>query len=416
MLEVKQAQARILDELSPLPVEHVSLHQALGRILAEDIVSPLDLPPFPNSSMDGYAVRAADVAAASAKTPIQLHVVADIAAGHVPDIQLGTGQAARIMTGAPLPAGADSVIPVEQTDDKLSFTGADMPAQVDILQGTMSGAYVRFAGEDVQSGEHVLAVHTHISPAIVGVLAALGVAAVPVFRRPRIAILGTGDEIVEVDEPLGPGQIRNVNGYTLAALVEQYGAEPIVLGVARDSVAAVTERLNTAIDENADLILTSAGVSMGATDVVRLALEQDGNLQFWRVNMRPGKPVAFGQYRGTPLLGLPGNPVSSIVTCEVFARPAILKLAGYAVTDHPEVRVRIQEAIQSDGRETYFRAIVEYDSVSAIYTARSAGGQGSHMLRVLSHANALVIIPADVREIEAGRELAAWLLGDISIN
>lgn len=408
LLAVSDAQARILETLTPLPAEPVPLHNALGRVLAQDIYAPLDLPPFSNSSMDGYAVRAADVAAA----PTTLQVVADIAAGHVSEVELAVGQAARITTGAPMPAGTDSVVPVELTDDSRSSSGARVPQQVTIMEPVRVGAHVRLIGEDVAAGECVLHAHTLVAPTIMGVLAALGLAEVPVFKKPRVAILGTGDEVADLHEPLGPGQVRNVNAYTLSALVSSYGGAAINLGVARDTVAAVQEKLRAALEADADLIVTSAGVSMGATDVVRLAMEQRGKLQFWRVNMRPGKPVAFGFYEGTPLLGLPGNPVSSIVACEVFVRPAILQLGGHASTAHPTIRVRMAEPVHSDGRETYFRARVRFDPATGNYVAHSAGGQGSHMLHTLAEANCLVIIPAGRETVAADDELEAWLLAD----
>jgi len=273
LLSVSEAQARILDEFETLSAETVPLSQALGRVLATDIHAPLDLPPFSNSSMDGYAIRAADVSGASEGAPAQLRVIADIAAGHAPALRVTAGTAARIMTGAPLPEGADSVTPVEMTDDVASFTGAQVPERVAVFQAVANGAHVRHAGEEVRNGEKVLLAGTVLRPAALGVLAALGVSRAPVVRRPRVAILGSGDELVDVDQPLGPGQVRNVNSYTLAALVSEYGGAVVNLGVARDSVAAVTERLRAAVAQKVDLILTSAGVSMGATDVVRLTPE-----------------------------------------------------------------------------------------------------------------------------------------------
>lgn len=415
MLSVGDAQTRILREVKVLPAETVALPRALGRVLAADIYASTDLPPFANSSMDGYAVRAQDIAHASESAPSTLQVMADIAAGHSPDSPLAPGSAARITTGAPLPAGADSVVPVEMTDDDLSFTGAPLPKQVSIFQAVAEGAHVRRAGEDVRAGERVLPKHTQIGPASLGLLAALGVFEVGVFRLPRVAILGSGDELVELDETLGPGKIRNVNSYTVAALVTQYGGIPLSLGIARDTVESVEGRLQDAVRQQADLILTSAGVSMGASDVIRLALEKAGEIQFWRVNIRPGKPAAFGRYHDIPWLGLPGNPVSSVVACEVFARPAILKMGGHSSVERPSVRVRLQEQVRSDGRETYFRARVVYDATSDEYVAHSAGGQGSHMLGVLANANAFVIIPAGVTEVDAGSTLTAWLLSEAPV-
>jgi molybdopterin molybdotransferase len=312
------------------------------------------------------------------------------------------------MTGAPLPPGADAIVPIEATDDTRSSNGAPPPAQICILRSARPGAHVRLPGEDVHAGETVLAAGRVIRPAEVGLLAAIGCGTVAVVRQPRIAIFSTGDELVGLDQPLDPGQIRDSNSYALAALITLYGGRPIRLGVAPDRLAAVRQRLRQASDAGADLIVSSAGVSVGAFDVVRNAVEADGRLDFWRVRMRPGKPMAFGRVLGRPFLGLPGNPVSAIVAFEIFARPAILKMGGRSSLNKPQVPVRLAEAADSDGRESYLRAIVERDGTG--YVARLTGGQGSNVITSLTRANALVIVPAGARHVPAGETLTAWML------
>ncbi|MEW5985272.1 MAG: gephyrin-like molybdotransferase Glp, partial [Chloroflexota bacterium] len=310
-LTVEQALAAVLAGVSVLPAERVPLLEALGRVLAEPVVARDNLPPFANSSMDGYAVRAADVAQATSQGPARLQVLADIAAGVAPNVTLTKGTAARIMTGAPLPAGADAVVPVEDTDEPWRDPQRRLPPFIEIRKAVGAGAYVRPAGEDIQAGDEVIGAGIVIRPQEIGVLAALGYSQAAVIRRPRVGILATGDELVDVDEPLQPGKIRNSNGYTQAAQVLAAGAIPVPLGVARDSEADVRTHLQTGLAVGVDLFVSSAGVSVGAYDVVKAVLEQDGQVGFWRVRMRPGKPLAFGRYGGVPYLGLPGNPVSA---------------------------------------------------------------------------------------------------------
>jgi molybdopterin molybdotransferase len=409
LLSVSEAVKRLLAEFQPLDSEAVGLEVALGRVLAEPITAPLDLPPFANSSMDGYAVHAADIAGAGPDSPAALTVTADIPAGSRPsDDPLPAGAAARIMTGAPMPPGADAIVPIEATDDSRSVGGAPPPATVSILKAVAPGANVRLPGEDARAGEVALAAGHVVRPASVGLIAALGLQQARVVRQPRVAVLSTGDELVEPGQPLGPGQIRDSNSHALAALVQAYGGQAIRLGRAADQVEAVRQRLAEARDAGADLILSSAGVSVGAFDVVRRALALDGRLEFWRVNMRPGKPVAFGRVHGIPFMGLPGNPVSAIVTFEVFARPAILKMGGRTHLDKAQLPVRLAEAVVSDGRESYLRAVVQrYDGG---YTARLTGSQGSNLITSLTRANALLVVPAGVRQAPAGATLTAWML------
>lgn len=410
MLSVSEALARVLADFHPLESEIVAAENAVGRVLAASVRASINLPPFPNSSMDGYAVRAEDVAAATAETPITLSVIGDIPAGVAPTVEVRSGTAARIMTGAQMPPGADAVIPVESTDDSRTMMGAggQLPLAVSVLNPVGNGAFVRATGEDVKIGDEVLAAGAMLRPYDLGVLAALGFSRVAAVRRPRVGILSTGDELVEIDQIPGAGQIRNVNGYTLAALVRKYGGEPVSLGVARDVFEDVHQRLLAALEQNVDAILSSAGVSVGAYDVVKMAVEREGALNFWKVNMRPGKPLVYGRVRGIPFFGLPGNPVSAIVGFEIFARPALLKLGGRQHIQKPVVSARLSEALRSDGRESYLRAVVTRENGG--YIARSAGGQGSNMVSALAHSNAFIIVPEGVTEVQAGDTLSAWML------
>jgi len=408
MLSVFEALTRIIANFQTLDSEVIPTESVVGRVLAETIRASLNLPPFPNSSMDGYAVRAADVRAATTQSPATLAVVGDVPAGAPPVLEILPGTAARIMTGAHLPNGADAVIPIEATDDQRSPLGGPLPASVQIRQAVETGAFIRQIGEDVRVGDVVLSPGTVLRPYDLGVLAALGLTEVRATRRPRIAILSTGDEVVDISETPGPGQIRNVNSLILAALVKKYGGEPTLLGIAADNLEAVLGKLRLAIEQKADVIISSAGVSVGAYDVVKTAVEREGALDFWKVNMRPGKPLAFGRVRNIPFFGLPGNPVSAIVGFELFARPAILKLGGHSRLEKPTVTVSLAEPFYSDGRESYLRATVTRENGE--YVARSAGGQGSNIISALTRANAFVVLNQGVTEALAGTCLDAWML------
>jgi molybdopterin molybdotransferase len=408
-LTVEEALAAILATVTVLPAEQVALLDCLDRVLAQDIVAGDSLPPFANSSMDGYAVRAADVGGATAGAPVALRVLADIAAGTVPEVTLVVGTAARIMTGAPMPAGADAVVPVEDTSEPWRDSQRPLPETVRVFRAVEPGAYVRPAGQDMEVGETVLARGHLLRPQEIGVLAALGVNRVPVVRRPRLAILATGDELIDVSEPLQPGKIRNSNSYTQVAQTLAMGAVPIHLGVARDSEDHVRERLQQGLDAGVDLFVSSAGVSVGAYDVVKAVLEKEGNVGFWRVRMRPGKPLAYGRYHGVPYLGLPGNPVSAMVSFERFARPLIRKMAGHTRLSRPEIQVTILEAIQSDGRESYIRAIVRRGPEGE-YVATTTGDQGSNIMTSMVKANALLIVPEGGKQVAAGDSLRALML------
>lgn len=367
----------------------------------------MDLPPFANSSVDGFAVRSRDVEGSSRTTPVKLSVVGDIGAGQMPDLTIGPDQAARIMTGAPIPKNADSVIPVEDTDFTVRQAGMPAPEQVTIYRPAKKNENVRPQGQDVRAGQVVMQAGRRLTPQDLGFLAMIGLAEVPVFRRPRVAVLSTGDELVPVGEPLQPGTIYDSNSALLAALVEQYGGDMLPLGISEDREDAVETLLDRAVEAGADLILSSAGVSVGAFDYVRAVVEKAGSITFWRVNMRPGKPLAFGHYRDIPLIGLPGNPVSAYVGFEVFVRLALLKLSGSTGLDHPVRDVFLTEPVDSDGRESYLRGVAEVQD--GRWIAHLTGHQGSGNLYSIVQANALLIIPSGVKSLPAGAKVQAWM-------
>lgn len=402
MFSVDDALNRILAEFQPLPAETVHLAAALGRVLAQPITAPHDLPTFPNSAMDGYAVRAEDTASAAAEAPVTLRVVGDIPAGTFPKFSLQAGEAARIMTGAPIPHGADAVVPYEQTDDRtFQFQGRvnPPPAEISIMRAFKRGESLRARGEDVRVGELILSAGRVLRAADLGILAGLGIPQVAVTRRPRVAVISTGDELLPVDQPLTDGKIHDMNGYTLTALATQLGTEANYLGIAGDSLEDVLRLLDEA--SAYDVILSSAGVSVGALDVVKTAVEMRGSLGFWRVNIRPGKPLAFGRVSGKPYFGLPGNPVSAMVTFDVFVRPALRKLLGIPSTAETTEYAELAEPMTSDGRRTYVRvALTRRDGR---LFARSTGTQSSGAISSLVYADGLLILPEGVTEASIGQ-------------
>ena len=408
LLSVNEARERILSQLHPVTTEALPLVECANRVLAQDIAAPNDLPIFDNSSMDGFAVRAADVVTAAAASPRSLRVVADIPAGSHPTVSLAQGEAARIMTGAQLPEGADAVVPVEETDFDNRNAGTSAPNEVQIFKPAIPGANRRARGMDIRAGEVVLRKGRVLKPQDLGLLAMLGIARVIVFQKPRIALFSSGDELLDVDAPLESGKIRDSNSYMLAALIEGAGADVIRLGVAKDSHESVKASLEKAVESRANLILSSAGVSVGAFDFVKEVIDSNGRMDFWRVNMRPGKPLAFGEYKNIPFVGLPGNPVSAFIGFEVFVRAAIGRLDGMETAARQSIRVRCEEQIDSDGRESYLRAGVREEN--GVLIARLTGHQGSGNLHSLVQANALLIIPAGVKCVPAGEEVNAWLL------
>lgn len=410
MLSVEEAQERVLSAFEPLEAERVPILEATGRILAEDVYADADIPPHANSSMDGYAVRATDTAGASPESPVRLRVTGDLPAGHVPEQEVTPGAAIRIMTGAPLPPGADAVVKVEDTkmDDE----------HVRIFAAVEPGNYVRPAGEDVREGSLVLRQGTWLRPQEVGMLAALGGREVPVTRKPRVAILATGDELVAIDEPLAPGKIRNTNTYSNASQVIVHGGEPILLGIARDTVEELTAKIQAGLDHDVDLFLTSGGVSVGDFDLVKDVLAAEGEMNFWRVRMKPGKPLAFGHIgspstgsgHSVPVLGLPGNPVSVMVSFEMFVRPALLKMQGMTDWQRPTVEATLTDAIEhKDERRHFVRVRLAWEEGE--YHAHLTGAQGSGILSSMLKANALAIIPEEWAHAPAGARVQVMMLG-----
>ena len=407
MYSVTEARERILSHFQSTPQESIPLIECANRVLAADISAAHDLPPFDNSSMDGFAIRSADSANAAAQG-VTLKVVADIPAGSVPTVTLAAGEAARIMTGAQLPKGADAVIPVEDTDFHVRDAGTVAPQTVSFSRIVKAGENVRPRGMDLLAGDVVLQKGRRLKPQDLGLLAMLGFAKVAVHKKPRAALLSSGDELLEVDAPLTEGKIHDSNSYALAAAIQNAGVEVIRLGVAKDTRESVEGLLKKAIAENVDLIVSSAGVSVGAFDFVKEVIESNGRLDFWRVNMRPGKPLAFGEYGGRPFIGLPGNPVSAFVGFEVFVRPVLEKLGGQLDGGRLTVRARCEEVIESDGRESYLRARIRTEN--GIHTAVLTGHQGSGNLLSLVQADALLIIPAGVKCVPVGQEVEAIIL------
>ncbi len=413
LLNVDEALNRILVDFQQLPSELVPLESSLHRVLAVDIVAEVSIPPFPNSSMDGYAVRAADSQRFDGKNPV-LRVVMDIPAGSAPNGRIESGQAARIMTGAMMPDGADAVIPVEQTDS--TWQAGDyvpLPETVTLRAEIKPGNAVRPIGEDIRIGDTVLRAGNLIRPQEMGVLAALGQANVPVIRQPRVAILSSGDELVSVDQPLAPGKIRDTNSYTLAGLIQSYGGIPYRIPTARDQMDDIRRRFQEALDLHPDLIISSAGVSVGTLDMMRAVMMEYGDLTFWRVNLRPGKPLAYGKLRGIPYFGLPGNPVSAMVTFDVFVRPALLKLGGQADAFQTIIAV-LSEELHSDGRRSYIR--VKLHKEQDQWVARTTGTQSSGALTSMVQADGLLILPEGVTLAAPGDQFPVRLLKSTLLN
>jgi molybdopterin molybdotransferase len=408
VIQVEEALERILARVGVLGDEQVPLTRALRRLLAESVVSDLDLPPWPNSSMDGYALRSADTRRASTAAPVRLSVSGRVAAGHVAGHALEAGEAFRIFTGGPLPQGADSVIP--QEDVRVDGGGIVVSRPVE------TGEFVRPQGEDMRVGDGVLERARLLGPADIGLLAALGRSQVRVFRRPRVGVLSTGDEIVDLGGRPGPGQISNSNTYSLMAQIAEAGGDPVSLGVAPDRLDDIEARLRWGL--NCDLVISSAGVSVGEHDFVKAALERLGAEQhLWLVDMRPGKPIAFATIpsvgkRALPVFALPGNPVSAMVTFELFVRPALLRLGGHARLYRPMVRARAEAPIANPGRRRgYLRVTLSVGEDSG-YRARLTGSQSSGILRSMVAADGLAIVPGDTT-VEAGGAVPVMLFRDV---
>jgi molybdopterin molybdotransferase len=400
VLSAREAALRILAQLPVQPPLRVPLDTALGSVLAEPLVSPIDLPAHPNSAMDGYAVRGDDVRGASSDHPVRLRVVEQIRAGQFPTRSIAPGEAARILTGAPLPNGADCVIRQEDTD-----LGTE---QVDVISDRDVGSNTRRAGEDVQAGSRIFDAGTPLGPAHLGVLASLAVAYPVVHRRPRVAILASGDEIVDIDQPdeiLSGRRIASSNTHALTALVTEAGGEPVNLGIAADTPESLRAHLTRARD--CDLLVTTAGISVGEHDHLRTVLqEMGGRIDFWRIAIRPGAPFGFGSLGALPWLGLPGNPVSTMVTFILFAEPAIRTMMGHQLPFRAGLKVRTAEPIRTGPSLQHFLRVTLAETPAG-FEARLTGAQGSGILTSMARADALLVVPKGTTQVDAGTELTA---------
>jgi molybdopterin molybdotransferase len=389
--------------IQPLPPREFALLDAVGCVLAEDVVSPIDMPRFDNSSMDGYAVRAAEVSSASAQAPVTLPVHGDIPAGHGERVVLEPGSTVRIMTGAPMPAGADAIVQVELTDGGVN--------EVSIRQAVAVGLHIRRSGEDVQTGETVVTAGTRLSSRHIALLATVGRDRVLVRPRPRVLVMPSGSELIAPGKPLGPGQIHDSNGYGLIAAARELGYQAEHGGVIDDKPDAVTAALDHAA-RNADLVITTGGVSAGAYDTIKEVLLELGTVRFEPIAMQPGKPQGFGVIGPdrTPIFTLPGNPVSALVSFEIFVRPALLKLAGLPVAPRPEqIATAAVDWRSPSGRRQFVRGLLT-SSADGDLSVRPVGGQGSHLIADLAVANCLAVVAEEVTMVRAGDQIPCLVL------
>ena len=392
----EEARSIILNRVAPLGVERVSLLDALGRVIAEEVTAPWDMPLCDNSAMDGFAVRSADCAT----IPATLKVTGYIPAGGEVTGPVEPGCAIRIMTGAPVPPGCDAVVPIEETDG-----GGDT---VTLQEQVNARQHIRFQGEDVATGETIIPAGTLIRPPEISMLASFGKAIVPVYRKARVAILSTGDELIELGEPPVPGKIVNSNALSLAASVRECGGEPVILGIARDDRESHREKMIEGL--KADVLVTSAGVSAGDRDLVRDVLTELGVEQvFWKVDIKPGGPLAFGLSGEKPVFSLPGNPVSTLVTFEELVRPALLKMMGHRRVIRPYVTSTLrQEVRKKPGKVNFLRVRVEVENDR--YIADTAGDQKTSILRTMVNANGIAVLPKEATAFPAGTEVKVHLL------
>jgi len=412
VISVEEALAKIINSIQILDSEGKPLLDCLGQVLAEDVYSPFDVPPHDNSAMDGYAVQSESITGANYKNPKVLRVVGEVAAGRVSDLKVGPGTAIRIMTGAFIPSGADVVVPFEDTDEIDRKQAAISKTEIGVRVSLAEGCNIRRRGEDIAQGELVLTKGKLLRPADIGVLASLGKSMVSVIRRPLVGILATGNEVVEINQPLLPGKIYNSNSYSLAAQVLRYGGIPELLGIAPDDVQQLTAAVREGLE--CDILVTSGGVSLGDYDVVKQVLATEGNVSFWTVRMKPGKPLAFGMFKRSdgkqiPHLGLPGNPVSSMITFEVFARPAILKMMGRSNLVKSNITAVMEDSVgNKDGRRIFARVVVTRRDGK--YFAHITGPQGSGILSSMTKANGLAIIPENTKEVKPGAPVEVMML------
>lgn len=401
-ISVETARERILAGCSPLDAHVVAVDEAVGCVLAHDVLAPHHLPPFDNAGMDGFAVRVNDLAAASPEHPVILPVAGNIQAGGSADTQVAPGTVVRIMTGAPLPAAAEAVVPLEDTSETDN-------GHIAFSQPARAGRHIRPAGEDVPTGTLAIPAGKLIRAPEIGLLSALGIRSIEVIRRPTVAIISTGDELLSPDEELVPGKIRDANSPALAACVAEYGAQPMPCGIARDIQAALRQKIEAALTDGADMILTSAGASAGDYDVVSGWMNEGDRLEIWRVNLKPGRPLLYGKCNGVPLIGLPGNPASALIVAELFVKPAIHHLRGLPYQEPFTVQARLDVAQKGSQRRHYIRARVAREGEGYRATTQNIG-RGSGSLSTLVRANALLILPEGTGEVPAGSLVEAMLL------
>jgi len=408
MIKSKQALAIVLNSIRTRGTENINVISGLHRVLAQDIYARCDVPSFANSAMDGYALRCADVKNASWKSPVILGVVDDIAAGYVSKKKLKNGQAIRIMTGAPIPQGADSVVMVEFTQKFKSDAGEF----VKVFKTTEYKENIRAKAEDVKKGEKVLGKGSLIRPQEMGILASLGVDSIRVAKKPKVGILTTGDELVKIDKPLTKGKVRDSNAYCLTGQVLSVGATPVHLGIARDNRKEVRRKIIAAINKNIDLLLVSGGVSVGDYDLVKNVLWELGSkIKLWKVAIRPGKPLVFGYIKGIPVFGLPGNPVSGMVVFEEFVRPAILKMCGASEIFRPAATAIFRQSFKKKKGLKYF-VRVRIENKNNKFYASLTGPQGSGILKSMVLADAIMVVPEQICELKRGDEVCVQLLTD----
>ena len=411
MIDVEDALSKILSVFKPLQVLETSILETNGMVLAENIVSEINIPSLDNSAMDGYAVKYENVENASTKNPKTLKVVATTAAGELPYSTLSNNESVRIMTGAPIPEGANAVVPFEETSDNFNDASSTSKSEVQIHNSSFIGQNVRKAGQDVKNGETVLEAGTVLHPSHVALIASAGKATVKVYRKPQVAIVATGNEITKPGHKLKQGQIYDSNSYGIASAVIEAGGNPLIIGIARDDFESIEKQLNRC--KGADLVITSAGVSKGDFDIVKNVLSKNGKMEFHSVRMKPGKPLAFGVLRQTnglvPLVGLPGNPVSALVAFEQFCRPAIRLMLGHEFVPRATIKAVLDGEIDNpDGRRVYARALVykKHD----VYHVSLSGIQSSTILSAMSKANGLAICPENRACIKSGEKVTVMML------
>lgn len=413
LLSLEAARRRVLAQCQPVRARAIPIGEALGCVTSVELRADADVPPFANTAVDGFAVRSHDVA----QVPATLRVTGTIAAGSRPEPGVGPGEAVRIFTGAPLPPGADAIVMVEDTDawdgrSGREARGVSGVVSVEVRRVAGNGDNVRSAGDDLRAGQVVFGPGTVLGPGHLGVLASMGVRRVPVHPRARVGVLSTGDELVDGPEELQPGQIRDSNRRTLLALLADTNAEPIDLGLVGDDEVALTERLRDGI-ARCDAVITSGGVSVGDFDYVKVVLDRlsAGQMSWMQIAIRPAKPFAFGMIDATPVFGLPGNPVSSMVSFELLARPALRSMMGHARLDRPHVGAVADEALRRrpDGKLHFVRVRAEWSDEDGRFHVRSSGGQASHLLRSMALANALAVLP-DGDGVDAGEDVRVMLL------